>query len=101
MAKLRVTPEELRAAAGRLSQYNSSFKGKGQQCNAAVDEMLAQWDGEASNVYQQKYASFRKEFDEAYRAVEAYVNALRRAAAEYEARENANKARANSLRTDC
>lgn len=52
---LKVTPEEMQAAASELSGYVSTMNDCFQQMKATMDQTAGYWVGEAGNAHRQMY----------------------------------------------
>ncbi len=98
---LKVTPEELKNAAG-------SFEDTGRSVNTTTQAMLTLineingvvWSGEAASAYKTKFAGLSDDMNKLYSMINEHVSDLRQIADEYIKAEDANRELANTLASD-
>lgn len=71
-----VTPEELEASARRIDAKASEFTKAYSSIYTAVADLQVNYKGEASDVFNQRIEGYKKNFLEADKALQSYVQFL-------------------------
>ena len=88
---IRVTPEELTAAAGRMEASGSTVENMTQQMTAKVLELTGTiWSGEAQKAYMDKFKGLEADIVKLTKMVKEQSTNLRVIAAEYASTEQTN-----------
>lgn len=95
MGQIQVTSATLKSKADQLKQYNKQFKNNVKQLESAEGSLNSMWDGPANDAFHKAFHNDKVQMDNFYNAIEAYVNALLKIAAQYQKAENQNVTTAN------
>lgn len=90
MAEIQVDSKRLRDAAEKLTGLVGQYKGKLEALTTAEQGMVAKWEGDAKNTYNNAFMNDKAQWEKFTPLVETYIQALLSAAAEYEKREAQN-----------
>ena len=90
MAILQVNSSTLRSKADQLSQLNSSFKNACSTLDSQFSSLSGMWTGDSKKVFQDCYRRNQNEFNDFYKGINDYINALKQAAQRYEEMERRN-----------
>ncbi len=98
---IRVTPEELKARAGRMESKSQEIQTKTQQMTEMVNTLTGRiWSGEAQAEYSRKFTGLQDDITKLHKMIKDQVEHLNMIANEYQRVENANKETAASLSSD-
>lgn len=88
---IRVTPEELTAAAGRMEASGTTVENMTQQMTAKVLELTGTiWSGDAQRAYVDKFKNLEGDIVKLTKMIKEESAALRAIASEYAATEQTN-----------
>ncbi|MGN1318648.1 MAG: WXG100 family type VII secretion target [Lachnospirales bacterium] len=96
---IRVTPEELLAAASKVESWADSYLSIYNRINSTVNDLASTWGGEAHQQYVAQLDGFQDDFNNLYTLLNKYGSYLRDAAAKYQQAEENIKSSASSLST--
>lgn len=95
---IRVNPEDLKAAAGRLADKSAAVKNLTQNMTQKVVELTGRiWSGEAQTQYVTKFKGLEDDILRLTKLIEDNVNHLNQIAAEYQSTEATNVSQAGKL----
>lgn len=89
--ELKVTVSELRSAASKLEQQLGEFEAAAKEAKAAADDLAGKWEGDAQKAFVSEQQKNDVWFNQMTKVGMTYVQALRSAAAAYEAADAAAK----------
>jgi WXG100 family type VII secretion target len=93
MAEIYVnTSAKIQEVITSLTNYNNEFKNKTSEINQEHMTLTSKWQGDASDVFTERFQRQYPSFENFSQAVEEYIKALEVILQEYEAAEEANKA---------
>ncbi len=93
-----VTPEEIEASANKIETKKGEFTKAYGDIYTAVSDLRVEFKGEASDTFNQKIESYKKDFVAAEKALERYAQFLKEYANKIKGTETDNKAKANALK---
>ena len=98
---IRVTPEELKAAASRMETHADTMQAKTDQMYEIVMSLTGRiWSGEAQNEYTDRFFMLKENIIALHKLVNDHVDHLNMIANEYQSAENANMDVAASLSSE-
>ena len=97
---LLVTPEQLTATSSEFSSAMQQITTMTNEMMEQVHSLKGQWEGEASNAYQNKFDQLKDDIDKIGKMINEHVNDLNEMAKVYQDAENANADTANELSGD-
>ena len=97
MSRFRVETTDLKTSATMLEDKNSNYVAAYGKLYAEIAGLKVDWQGQSSEAFNNAVESYRSSFEELSRIVQAYIEFLRSAAANYEATEQAITEAANRL----
>ncbi|MBS4967286.1 MAG: WXG100 family type VII secretion target [Lachnospiraceae bacterium] len=93
-----VTTERLKQSANVIEEKKGKYDTEWQKLYTEVQNLKSsQWQGIASDTFNQKLESYRDEFEELSKVLQSYHDFLETSAEQYEKTEEAVKDAANSL----
>ena len=93
MAEIYVnTSAKIREVISELNTLNTNFRNKAADINQEHSTLTGKWQGDASDVFTERFQRQYPSFENFATAVDEYVNSLEIILQEYEAAEEANKA---------
>ncbi|WP_408070260.1 WXG100 family type VII secretion target [Butyrivibrio sp. JL13D10] len=98
---IRVTPEELKAAAGRMETHADIMEQKTNAMIEIIDTLTGRiWSGEAQKEYVSRFDTLELDITRLHKLVEDHVDHLNTIANEYQSAESSNMDVATSLTSD-
>lgn len=95
---IRVTPEELKAAAGRLDEKSTEIKTLTTSMTQTVMALTGRiWSGEAQNQYVTRFKGLEEDILRLTKLLQDHVTHLNTIAAEYQTTETRNLEEASNL----
>ncbi len=95
---IRVTPEELKAAASRMETCSDALKKETDEMVEIVDTLTGRiWSGEAQKEYVSRFDSLSMDIEMLHMLISEHVEHLNTIANEYQTAENTNKEVVESL----
>jgi WXG100 family type VII secretion target len=95
---IRVTPEELKSAAGRLDAKNTEMKGLTQNMTDTVMKLTGRiWSGEAQTEYINRFKGLEQDMLKLHELIRKHVDDLNLIANEYQSTETKNLEEAGNL----
>lgn len=90
MSMFLVNSSQLRQKADRLEQMNEQFKQAVTALSDSEANLATMWEGDAQKAFRTAFTNDRTKFDEFYKGITLYIQALRAAADEYDGAESRN-----------
>ena len=84
MAGFLVTASQLKAKAQELNNLNFQFKSQVETLNETENSLNGMWEGDARNAFHNAFQQDKAQFDNFYKVMQTYVEALQTIAAKYE-----------------
>ena len=97
---LLVTPEQLTATSSEFSSVMQQVTSMTNEMMDIVHSLKSQWEGEASNAYQNKFDQLKDDIEKIDKMIKEHVNDLQEMAKVYQDAESANTDMANGLSGD-
>jgi WXG100 family type VII secretion target len=95
---IRVTPEELKSAAGRLDAKGTEVKTLTQSMTQTVNALTGRiWSGEAQNTYVSRFKGLEEDILQLSKLISDHVAHLNTIASEYQTTETRNQEQSASL----
>lgn len=88
---LRVTPEQLEAAAGEFSNKGNTISNLTDQMIQLIEGLSSVWEGEASTAYATKFRQMDDDIQKMNRMIQEHANDLTEMARVYRDAETANQ----------
>ncbi len=85
-----VTPGQLRAKAQELESLNKTLRAKIADLENQENSLNSMWEGEAKDAFHTAFNNDKIQMNNFATQIDAYVNALNKAAEQYEMAENKN-----------
>ena len=97
MATYKVETSDLKTSGSALEEKNAQYVTTFGKLYAETTDLKVTWQGQSSDTFNSKVESYRASFEELSKIVTSYIEFLRKAAANYEATEQALTDAANRL----
>lgn len=97
---LRVTPEQLEAAASEFSAKGSTVGNLTSEMTLLAESLNSVWEGEAATAYTNKFRQLDDDIQKMIRMIQEHADDLNEMARVYRDAENANTEEAEALAGD-
>jgi len=97
---LRVTPEQLEAAANEFSAKGTTVGNLTSQMTQLVESLSSAWEGDAATAYMTKFRQLDEDIQKMVRMIQEHSNDLNEMARVYRDAETANADLASALAGD-
>ena len=97
---LKVTPERLEEASGEFKALAGQMSSLTSEMMSLVQSLKTVWQGEASDIYGEKFNSLQTDMDKLYRMVSEHSDDLAQMAEGYAQAESANTEKGGSMKNN-
>lgn len=87
--QIRMTPDTMRARAGEYRTESSNLEGVIRKMDSLLETLLTEWEGAASEAYNDKFTELRPSFVQAKQLIDDIATALDKTAESVEATDSA------------